>query len=109
VKRYGWLLLLPLAGAAQEPPAESVHSTSASQLTPGVKATTGSLVLRRHAINSGGSAALEGGDLTMGATLGQSTPGLATGGTLRLIAGFWSPGSAAPTGDAIFADGFEAP
>jgi hypothetical protein len=56
---------------------------------------------------AGGSASASGGDFRVTATSGQPEAGIGSGGTFRVQGGFW-PQQAAPSGDAIFCDGFEA-
>lgn len=103
----GWVGLVVAAHA--DPSTSTAEGGSVSQHSTSGKASEGTVVLTRWSIDAGGTTSVSGGGFRLGATLGQPDAGLASAANLVLSAGFWAPRAAAPTGDAIFADGFESP
>lgn len=56
---------------------------------------------------AGGGGRSQGGGYTLQGTIGQPAAGVSDATRDRAWSGFWGPRAAAPTGDAIFHDGFE--
>ncbi len=91
------LLISPLAAASGEAAAEAKPTAVA-------KSAQGSIELSRWTLDAGGTTSASAGSLRLAASVGQPDAAFISGGPFRLHAGFWVP---EPSGDELFADGFE--
>lgn len=107
--------LLLAAALAGLPGAGGVRASTAATPASGAEAVAdakgGGFAIRRHVIAGGGGTS-SGGAFAIAGTIGQADADAlhpASGGVFAITGGFW-PGiaPAAPVGDAVFANGFEA-
>jgi hypothetical protein len=106
----GALLLLGLAGpvlaVSAGPSASAGDAASSAKST---RTAQGAVTLARWTIDAGGTTNASGGSFRLAATIGQPEAALVGAASYVLSAGLWAPRPRAPSGDLIFADGFESP
>jgi len=110
-QRIGTLLLaLGLVGQAQAAPAPRADSApDGEHAAEAAQSAQGTVSLTRWTIDAGGTTHVSGGGFRLAATIGQPDAARVSAAGYVLSAGFWAPRAAAPSGDAIFVDGFEVP
>lgn len=104
------LLLWVLTGSTLAAPAGLTASDEDDgSTTRTARAAQAAVTLTRWTVDAGGTTQVSGASFTLAATIGQPEAALVGAANYALSAGFWAPRASEPSGDAIFANGFEHP